>query len=84
MEKLINSPENVVLEPLAGLGAAFSHLVKVHFNPNYITRVDAPIKNKTMVDALEAAIKAYKCSIGSGESIEQALSKNRTAKDATR
>src|ERR1700731_2603346 len=46
MKKLINLPENVVLESIAGLGAAFSELVKIHTNPNYITRVDAPVKNK--------------------------------------
>jgi dihydroxyacetone kinase-like protein len=46
MKKLINSPENVVLESITGLGAAFSNLIKVHTNPNYITRADAPVKNK--------------------------------------
>jgi phosphoenolpyruvate---glycerone phosphotransferase subunit DhaK len=46
MKKLINSPENVVLESITGLGAAFSDLIKVHTNPNYITRADAPVKNK--------------------------------------
>jgi phosphoenolpyruvate---glycerone phosphotransferase subunit DhaK len=46
MKKLINSPENVVLESINGLGAAFSDLIKIHTNPNYITRVDAPVKNK--------------------------------------
>ncbi len=46
MKKLINSPENVVLESINGLGAAFSDLIKVHTNPNYITRADAPVKNK--------------------------------------
>src|ERR1700720_1239525 len=46
MKKLINSPENVVLESITGLGAAFSDLIKIHTNPNYITRIDAPVKNK--------------------------------------
>src|SRR6202043_3876412 len=46
MKKLINSPENVVLESITGLGLAFSDLIKVHTNPNYITRADAPVKNK--------------------------------------
>jgi dihydroxyacetone kinase-like protein len=46
MKKLINSPENVVLESINGLGAAFSDLIKIHTNPNYITRLDAPVKNK--------------------------------------
>jgi dihydroxyacetone kinase-like protein len=46
MKKLINSPENVVLESITGLGAAFSDLIKVHIDPNYIVRADAPVKNK--------------------------------------
>ena len=46
MKKLINSPENVVLESISGLGAAFPDLIKVHFNPNYIVRADAPVQNK--------------------------------------
>src|ERR1700747_2094056 len=46
MKKLINSPENIVLESITGLEAAFSDLIKVHTNPNYIIRADAPVKNK--------------------------------------
>jgi dihydroxyacetone kinase-like protein len=46
MKKLINSPENVVLESITGLGAAFSDLIKVHTDPNYIMRADAPVTNK--------------------------------------
>ena len=46
MKKLINSPENVVLESITGLGAAYSDLVKIHTNPNYIIRADAPVKDK--------------------------------------
>jgi len=46
MKKLINSPENVVLESITGLGAAFRDLIKVHTDPNYIMRADAPVTNK--------------------------------------
>jgi dihydroxyacetone kinase len=46
MKKLINSSENVVLESITGLGAAFSDLIKVHTNPDYIIRADAPVKKK--------------------------------------
>jgi phosphoenolpyruvate---glycerone phosphotransferase subunit DhaK len=46
MKKLINSTENVVLESITGFGAAFSNLIKVHTDPNYITRADAPVKDK--------------------------------------
>src|SRR5271157_3287326 len=46
MKKLINAPENIVLESISGLALAFSDLIKVHTNPNYIIRADAPVKNK--------------------------------------
>lgn len=46
MKKLINKPEDVVLEELQGIALAHPDLVKVHFNPNYIVRVDAPVKGK--------------------------------------
>src|SRR6476660_4531885 len=46
MKKLINSPENIVLESISGLALAFSDLIKVHTNPLYITRANAPFKNK--------------------------------------
>lgn len=41
MKKLINSPENVVRESIAGLGAAFSDIIKIHTKPNFIIRADA-------------------------------------------
>src|ERR1700736_4920519 len=46
MKKLINSPENVVLESITGLGAAFPELIKVHLDPNFIVRADAPVRGK--------------------------------------
>ena len=46
MKKLINSPENIVLESINGLGAAFSDFIKIHANPIYITRADAPVKTR--------------------------------------
>jgi len=49
MKKLINSPENVVTEALHGFAAAHADLVKVQFNPNFIVRADAPVKNKVAV-----------------------------------
>ena len=49
MKKLINVPENVVKESLAGVATAHSDLVKVHFDPNFIVRVDAPIQGKVGV-----------------------------------
>ncbi len=49
MKKLINSPESVVKESLAGVAAAHPDLVAVHFDPNYIVRIDAPKKGKVGV-----------------------------------
>jgi dihydroxyacetone kinase-like protein len=46
MKKLINSPENVVIEALQGMEAAHPDILKVHYDPNFITRADAPVKNK--------------------------------------
>src|SRR6516225_5377834 len=46
MKKLINNPENVVKEELEGIAAAHPGLVKVHFDPNYIVRADAPVRGK--------------------------------------
>jgi phosphoenolpyruvate---glycerone phosphotransferase subunit DhaL len=44
-----------------------------------VLRGKAAVGDKTMVDALQPAIKAYKRSIESGEALEQALSKAVTA-----
>ena len=46
MKKLINDPANVVVEALHGIEAAHGDLLKVHYDPNYITRHDAPVANK--------------------------------------
>lgn len=46
MKKLINKPEDVVVEELQGIAAAHPDLVKVFFEPNYIVRADAPVKGK--------------------------------------
>jgi len=49
MKKLINNPENVVRESLEGLAVAHPDLVKVHFDPNYVVRADAPAQGKVAV-----------------------------------
>jgi dihydroxyacetone kinase-like protein len=49
MKKLINKPEDVVKEELAGMAVAHPNLIKVHFDPNYVVRVDAPKKGKVGV-----------------------------------
>jgi dihydroxyacetone kinase-like protein len=49
MKKLINAPEDVVKQSLAGVAAAHSDLVKVHYDPNFVVRADAPVKGKVGV-----------------------------------
>jgi dihydroxyacetone kinase-like protein len=49
MKKLINKPDDVVVEELQGLEIAYPDLVKVHYNPNFVVRADAPIKGKVGV-----------------------------------
>jgi phosphoenolpyruvate---glycerone phosphotransferase subunit DhaK len=49
MKKLINKPEDVVVEELQGIAYAHGDLVKVHYNPNFIVRADAPVKGKVGV-----------------------------------
>jgi dihydroxyacetone kinase-like protein len=49
MKKLINHPENVVTEALRGVAAAHPDLVKVHFDPHYIVRADAPRQGKVAI-----------------------------------
>jgi dihydroxyacetone kinase-like protein len=46
MKKLINKPDDVVTEALQGIAAAHPDLVKVHSNPNFIVRADAPVQGK--------------------------------------
>ncbi len=49
MKKLINKPEDVVVEELKGIELAHPDLVKVYYDPNYIVRADAPIQGKVGV-----------------------------------
>ena len=46
MKKLINNPDNFVRESLEGMALAYPELIKVHLNPHFIYRADAPIANK--------------------------------------
>jgi dihydroxyacetone kinase-like protein len=46
MKKLINDPEDVVKEELEGVALAHPDLVKVHFEPNFVYRADAPVRGK--------------------------------------
>ncbi|WP_026371014.1 dihydroxyacetone kinase subunit DhaK [Kallotenue papyrolyticum] len=49
MKKLINSPETVVRDALEGMAAAHPDLIRVHFDPDYIVRADAPVQGKVAI-----------------------------------
>lgn len=49
MKKLINAVDDVVTEQLEGFAAAHPDMVKVHFEPNYVYRADAPVANKVAI-----------------------------------
>src|SRR5574339_716690 len=49
MKKLINQPEDVVREELDGIAYAHPDLVKVHYDPHFIVRADAPVQGKVGV-----------------------------------
>ncbi len=49
MKKLINDPQNVVPEALEGMAKAHPDLVKVHFEPNFVYRADAPRQGKVAI-----------------------------------
>ena len=49
MKKLINDPQDVVRESLAGLALAHPDVLRVSFDPVYVVRVDAPIQGKACV-----------------------------------
>jgi dihydroxyacetone kinase-like protein len=46
MKKLINRPEDVVREELAGIALAHAGRVEVHTDPHWIARADAPVPGK--------------------------------------
>jgi phosphoenolpyruvate---glycerone phosphotransferase subunit DhaK len=46
VKKLINKPDDVVVEELQGIAAAHPDLVRVQFNPNVVVRADAPVQGK--------------------------------------
>ncbi|MCA9920949.1 MAG: dihydroxyacetone kinase subunit DhaK [Anaerolineales bacterium] len=46
MKKLINEVEDVVKEQLEGMVVAHPDMLKVHFEPKYVYRADAPVAGK--------------------------------------
>jgi dihydroxyacetone kinase-like protein len=49
LKKLINSPESVVRDSLAGMAHAHADLIKIVYDPDYVVRADAPISGKVGV-----------------------------------
>lgn len=49
MKKLINKPDDVVVETLKGLALAHPDYVKVYYDPKYIVRADAPVQGKVAI-----------------------------------
>ena len=49
MKKLINDPEHVVTEALEGMALAHGDLLRVHHDPDYIVRADAPVEGKVAI-----------------------------------
>lgn len=49
MQKLINHPANAVAESLEGFALAYAHLLRVHYQPNFVYRLDAPKPGKVAV-----------------------------------
>ena len=46
MKKLINAPDDVVLESLQGVEAAYGDRIRVNYDPRYVVRIDAPVQGK--------------------------------------
>lgn len=46
MKKLINTPDRLVHDALAGLEAAHADLLRVQYDPDIVVRIDAPVPNK--------------------------------------
>lgn len=46
MKKLINAVDDVVREQLEGMAAAHPDILKVHFDPTFVYRADAPVEGK--------------------------------------
>ncbi len=49
MKKLINSPNSVVRDALAGMAAAHSDQIRVSYDPDFVVRADAPIQGKVAI-----------------------------------
>ena len=79
MKKLINKPEDGLRESLMGMAAAHADAIKVHFDPCFVYRADAPVRgkaqvgDKTMVDALVPGVEAFEKAVKAGHDTAAAL-----------
>ncbi len=46
MKKFVNSVDNILTESLSGFGKAHSDIIKTHFSPDFISRLNKPISEK--------------------------------------
>src|SRR5271169_5765885 len=46
MKKLVNAVDSVVIEALDGMAAAHGDIIRIHKEPNFITRAASPTKGK--------------------------------------
>ncbi|MGB4868873.1 MAG: dihydroxyacetone kinase subunit DhaK, partial [Candidatus Promineifilaceae bacterium] len=46
MKKLINAIDDVVKEQLEGMAVAHPDMLKIHFDPTFVVRADAPVQGK--------------------------------------
>jgi len=49
VKKLINQPEDFVLESLSGMAVAHPDLLKINFDPTFVYRADAPVTGKVAI-----------------------------------
>lgn len=49
MRKMINDPADAALESLQGFELTYPDLVRVHYDPHFVTRKDAPVQGKVSV-----------------------------------
>ena len=46
MKKLINAVDDVLMQSLRGFAAAHADVIKLHSEPTFVTRADAPVRGK--------------------------------------
>ena len=49
MPKLINDPADAAVESLQGLQLAYPHLLRIHYYPTFVRRLDAPVHGKVAI-----------------------------------